>query len=270
MAQEVNEAVEKAHRHGVLSAASLMVAGRAADHAVALARRMPDLRVGLHLVLADGRAVLPRETVPDLADEEGRFKTGMVQSAFRLAVSPATRRQTGKEIAAQFAAFRKTGLALDHVNAHKHFHVHPIVAGQVLRIGRENGMSALRIPSEPVEVLTGVERIRSSLALRMMKPWAMRLRSRARTAGMLTPDAVFGLRWSGAMTADRFKRLLDRLPPGLVEIYFHPATKDRFEGHAPGYRYREELAALTDAGVIERVCSCGRPVGGYGDFRAFR
>ena len=43
------------HREGVLTAASLMVTGDAVDEAVELARAMPTLAVGLHVVLADGR-----------------------------------------------------------------------------------------------------------------------------------------------------------------------------------------------------------------------
>ena len=53
----VNEAVEIAHTQGILTAASLMVGGEAADDAVERARRLPGLGVGLHVVLADGRPV---------------------------------------------------------------------------------------------------------------------------------------------------------------------------------------------------------------------
>src|SRR6185312_16149728 len=60
----VNEAVEQAHRRGILTCASLMVAGEAAADAVVRARAMPKLGAGLHLVLVDGRPVLPPETVP--------------------------------------------------------------------------------------------------------------------------------------------------------------------------------------------------------------
>jgi len=44
VAREVNDAVEAAHRGGVLTAASLMVAAPAAADAIARARRMPSLR----------------------------------------------------------------------------------------------------------------------------------------------------------------------------------------------------------------------------------
>ncbi|NWP61353.1 ChbG/HpnK family deacetylase, partial [Escherichia coli] len=44
LSREVNEAVEQAHREGILTAASLMVSAPAAADAVARARRMPGLR----------------------------------------------------------------------------------------------------------------------------------------------------------------------------------------------------------------------------------
>ena len=45
----VNEAVERAHTDGILTAASLMVGAPAARDAIARARSLPRLRVGLHL-----------------------------------------------------------------------------------------------------------------------------------------------------------------------------------------------------------------------------
>jgi hypothetical protein len=77
---------------------------------------------------------------------------------------------------------------------------------------------------------------------------------------------VFGLAWSGAMTEPRFCGLLHHLCEGCTEIYMHPATCDRFEGHAPGYRYADELAALTAPDAITAARRPGVLLGGYGDF----
>ena len=102
---------------------------RRRQDAVRRARELPQLRVGLHLVLADGFAVLPREQIPDLVDEQGRFGDGMWLDGVRYFALPSLRRQLEAEIRAQFAAFARTGLVLDHVNAHKHFHLAPYSAG---------------------------------------------------------------------------------------------------------------------------------------------
>jgi hopanoid biosynthesis associated protein HpnK len=261
LAPEVNEAVELAHRAGVLRAASLMVTGTAATHAIRLARRMPKLRVGLHLVLVEGIPALPESQIPELVDETGRLRSTMVALAGELALRPNVRRQLALEIGAQFTAFRKSGLNLDHVNAHKHFHVHPMVANEIISIGSSFRMMALRVPREPFTSATMPVRL-------IMAPWLTSLRARARRAGLLVPDWVFGLRWSGRLTAGRFRGLLAQLPRGLVEIYTHPATSDSFAGHVSGYGYTAELAALTDRSVIECVARSGYRTGGYSDFGA--
>lgn len=265
MAQAVNEAVERAHREGILTAASLMVSGAAAADAIALAERLPTLRVGLHLVLSDGAPAAPPEDIPDLVDGNGRLKPAKVRAALAHALRPRIRDQFAREIEAQFAAFRKTGLPLDHVNGHEHFHVHPGLGRQVVEIGRRYGMKALRVPREPAAVLGSVEPVKTPISVRVMAPWCERLAVRARAAGIRTPDAVFGLRWSGHMTSERMAGLMRALPPGLVEIYTHPASDDCFEGHAPGYRYRAEFDALTDPAVLDLAARLDRPRGGYCD-----
>jgi len=237
----VNDAVEQAHRQGILTCASLMVAGEAAADAAARARTMPTLGVGLHLVLVDGRPVLPVAAVPDLVDQDGRFRNNMVRAGIDF-LRPRVRRQLEAEIAAQFAAFAATGLPLDHVNAHKHFHLHPTIASLILKIGRRHGMRAARAPIEPRATLRKIEPVGG---LDVALPWAKLVRRRLRRAGLAVPDQVFGLAWSGALNRDRLCGLLKHLPDGLTEIYAHPATAP-YPGSAPGYAYADELAALTD------------------------
>jgi hopanoid biosynthesis associated protein HpnK len=265
-ARAVNEAVEQAHRHGILTAASLMVAGEAASDAVERAKRLSDLGVGLHLVLVEGRPILPPECVPDLVNADGCFHENMAKAGVRFFFSATVRRQLAMEIEAQFAAFAATGLPLDHVNAHKHFHLHPTIAGLILRIGRQYGLAAARAPVEPHHVLAGIEPVARGLAERVAAPWARVTRNRFVKAGLVVPDQVFGLAWSGAMTSKRVRALIDRLPHGLSELYLHPATDDAYPGHAPGYRYREELAALTDAGVRQAAARHDVRLGRFADF----
>ena len=266
-AEAVNAAVEQAHLHGILTAASLMVAGAAFDDAVERARRLPGLGVGLHLVLVDGKPSLPATRVPDLVDGAGRFHANMALAGVRFFFNSGVRRQLAAEIEAQFAAFAETGLPLDHVNAHKHFHLHPTIAGLILTIGRRFGLKAARAPVEPRGVLMEIEPVSRSLANRIAAPWARMTRARFVRARLTVPDHVFGLTWSGAMTAARVRALLGRLPDGLSELYLHPATADDYPGHAPGYRYREELAALTDADVRAESERQGIRLGRFADFQ---
>lgn len=253
----VNEAVESAHVQGVLSAASLMVTGNAVDDAVARARRLPALGVGLHLVLVEGRPALPASEVPDLVGRDGRFRANMALAGLRLALSPSTRRQLAAEIEAQFALFAATGLPLDHVNAHKHFHVHPVISRMVIDAARRHGARALRAPVEP-----GEPRGSARLAV----AFARRLQARATRAGMLSPDRVFGLADSGRMDTNRMSAALSQVGEGLNEVYLHPATREDWPGHAPGYRYRAEFEALIAPAVRAAIDARGARLGNFADF----
>lgn len=264
-APEVNEAVERAHRDGILSAASLMVAGPAAADAVMRARSMPGLRVGLHLVLVEGRPVLPASSVPDLVDSSGHFRTDMARAGAAMFFLPKVRAQLRAEIEAQFAAFAATGLAFDHVNAHKHFHLHPTIASLMVETAKAHGVKGARVPLEPRDVLARIEPRKASGVAGLTAPFARGLAKRFRQAGIAAPDSVFGLAWSGAMTEGRLKGLIANLPEGLSEIYTHPATGP-YAGSAPGYQYQGELAALTDPALPALLAANSIRLGGFGDF----
>ena len=265
-ARAVNEAVEVAHRDGVLTAASLMVAGEGCKDAVARARRLPTLRVGLHLVLVEGRPRLPPSAVPDLVNPDGLFRTDMARMGAEIFLRPGVRRQVAAEIEAQFEAYRATGLALDHVNTHKHYHLHPTIAGLILKIGRRHGMRASRAPIEPRAVLAAVDPAAVPPPALVTEPWARLVRARYRRAEIAMADQVFGLAWSGAMTAERVAGLIRHAPPGLSELYLHPATVGGFDGAAPGYDYAGELTALLARDTRAAVEASGAALGAFSDF----
>jgi len=247
LSEAVNEAVEQAHRDGILEAASLMVAAPAAADAVRRAGALPDLRVGLHLVVTEGPAMLPPAEIAGLVDADGQFPSSQFRLGLRYAFLPHIRRQLAAEIRAQFAAFAATGLSLDHANAHKHMHLHPTVGRLMLDIGRDFGLPAIRIPAEPPDVLRRCG-TRSGPGARALYRWTTLLRRQARAAGVAVNDHCFGLAWSGHMTADRVRRLMQVLPDGISELYFHPAVRRDalLRRLMPGYEHEAELAALLD------------------------
>lgn len=248
----VNEAVEQAAREGVLTTASLMVGESACVDAVRRARDLPRLRVGLHLALADARPVLPPGDIPDLVDADGRFGLDMARAGARFFFFPHVRRQLAAEIRAQYQAFADTGLALDHVNAHKHFHLHPTVLGLMLSIGREFGIKAIRLPHEPL--LAGL-RVSPRDALcklawaGFLTPWTGLMKARLSHAGLAHNDALFGLSASGRMDEDTLLAILANLPGGVTELYLHPATRGGISESMSDYAPESELAALTSPRV---------------------
>ncbi len=264
-ALEVNEAVELGHRDGVLTAASLMVAAPGCADAVTRARRTPSLKVGLHLVLVEGRPFLPADQLLDLVTSEGLFRTDMARMGADIFFTPRVRRQLAREIEAQFAAFAATGLQLDHVNTHKHYHLHPTIAGLILKTGQRYGLKASRAPVEPRAVLKAVDPAAAPKPAWVTEPWARMVRARYRAAGVRVADNVFGLAWSGAMTPERVAGIIRHLPEGLNELYLHPATGD-YPGSAPGYDYPGEFAALTARETRAAIAESGATLGAFSDF----
>jgi chitin disaccharide deacetylase len=257
LSREVNDAVERAHREGVLRAASLMVAAPATQDAIDRARATPSLRVGLHLVLVNGRPILPPASVAPLVDRDGNFPSDLVGAGVRYFFHPGARRALEAEIRAQFEAFARTGLPLDHVNAQNHMHVHPTILGIVLRVGREYGMRAVRIPREPNDAA-------------FLRPWLNLMERRLRNAGMVTNDIVLGIRHSGHMTREVVLDLLDGLPPGITELYFHPATR-AWSGVDPqiaDYDFAGELEALVSPDVRAKIADVGAETIVYSDLTA--
>jgi hopanoid biosynthesis associated protein HpnK len=263
----VNEAIEQASRGGVLTAASLMVGAPAASDAIRRARTLPELRVGLHVVLADGEAMLAPSLIPGIADRSGHMDSRMFARGVRYFVLPSVRRQLEAEIRAQFSAFARTGLRLDHVNVHKHFHLHPTILDMLLKIGRDYGAPAVRIPAEPAwfggRGGGWTARIRGGLLL----PWIALMKARLRAARVVHNDQVFGIADSGAMDETKMLEILARLPAGVTEIYLHPATESgtAIAASMGGYRHLEELRALLSPRVREAIGASGVARGGYSD-----
>ncbi len=258
LALEVNEAIERAYGEGVLRTASLMVGGAAAEDAVARAHAMPGLGVGLHLVLVEGRPTLDQEQVSMLLDPQGVFLEDFVRAGFRFFFRPGIRRQLAAEIRAQFEAFRATGLELDHVNAHNHMHLHPTILGLLIEIGRDYGLPPIRFPREHFRWNPGsgwLRETRRAMGDLALSPWMALLRRRLRTAGVLHNDQVLGNVDSGHMNEETVLRLLDTLPAGTTEMYFHPAVGRcaEIERVSPGTQYNGELTALLSPRVRERI-----------------
>ncbi len=262
----INEAVEEGHRRGVLSAASLMVGSPAAADAVERARRLPSLGVGLHLTLVDGHPVLSPAEVPDLVGPDGRFPNDPVRFGIALFFSAETRRQAEAEIRMQFERFRATGLPLDHVNGHRHFHMHPVVARAIARIAPEFGSPAVRLPREPFRHSW---RATSDRPVHRLATWLFYtgqtagMRRRLSAAGLPLNDHMFGVNDSGAMVERRLLQFIEHLPDGVTELYCHPATR---RWHGPDnlpthYRAEEEFAALVSPQVRAKLDAAGvRPL----------
>lgn len=260
----VNEAVAAAHRDGIVTSASLMVTGAAFEEAVELARSHPGLRVGLHLVLIGGRPCLPPGRIPELVEPSGRFPADPVKAGLRWWRRPAAREQLRAEIYAQADRFIRTGLTLDHLNSHLHFHVHPAVFSAVLEVAEALGVRQVRLPVEPwLSLRVDPSRPGQKLVYALIFGMFGRLyRPRLQARGFVVLDGVFGLFQTGRIDEKYLLDLLRVLPPGRFELYTHPRF-DTPQGRA-------ELAALVSPEVRKLVAERGIALTTYGELAAGR
>jgi hypothetical protein len=125
----------------------------------------------------------------------------------------------------------------------------------------------MRVPAEPLWAATRGNSWSSPVQTLLLKPWIALMRHRMRAARTVCNDAIFGVSASGAMTEATLLEVLARLPPGITEIYLHPATVSG-SGIAPSmvdYRHADELAALLSPRVHDAVAQLAGASGGYTD-----
>jgi len=252
MSIEVNEAVEEAHRNGILTNASLVVAGAAAADAIRRAKRMPGLGVGLHLAIFGAPAQQSGEAQQMIAPDGENLGEKPVSTGIGIMFSPATRAAAKREIEAQFRAFGQSGLELGHLDGHWHCHQHPTILNLAIAAGRPLGLRAVRIPYEGLgwsHRVTGHRRLGARIGHAVSHaPLAGFMRLRTKAAGLRANDHFFAKSDAGSVSGDQLLGLLQNLPDGVTEVGLHPSTRQRIGIHSPppDWDSTGELAALTD------------------------
>jgi hopanoid biosynthesis associated protein HpnK len=249
----VNAAVMQAHLEGVLTSASLMIAGDAVEEAVILARETPTLAVGLHVVVVSGRATLPAREIPHLADNSGRFSDDPFRIGLYYFLSNTAQRELARELEAQFDRFVATGLPLSHVDSHLHMHIHPTVFNLLLPLAERYGAHGLRLPRDDLWLGLSYDRQRAgtkatwAIVFGLLCRWCL---GRLRNRRLAVTDRVYGLMQTGHMQEAYVLRLLHRLHVPTAELYFHPSIVAEGEalGPNPG-----DLATLLSPAVRQTI-----------------
>ena len=263
--REINRAVIRAHRDGVLTSASLMIAGEAASDAIDLARGYPSLAIGLHLVVVDGPAVLPGKEIPHLVNERGQFPNSPVRLGLRYMFTRAARRELAAEVEAQFNAFAASGLPLSHVDGHQHMHMHPVVFDLLLPLARRFGARGIRVVRDDLSAALHHDRSHAMgkvLATLVFGLLRRRCRRRLGGSGMASAGRTYGFLQSGNMSEAYVLSLLPQIKNQLSEIYFHPTEGERLDLLGPN---PSDLSTLLSRAVKASVDARELVPSGYSD-----
>lgn len=242
-----NLAVERAHRLGILNRASLLCNGPGFDQAVAIARKYPDLGVGVHLTLNESRPLLAGRYLPHLTTHGGYFHETLSPLVWLWVTGRLQVAEVLSEWRVQVERAIKAGVKVGHLDSHKHVHMLPPLLDVTLQLAAEYRIPYVRLPLEP----NAVSRLQRGLGGVVLWLLELRARSRLMKRGLSFADRFYGLAYSGAMTLSRLKTALHQSTRGVVEVMVHPAVvtpavevlRQRYRW-AARYCFEEELEAL--------------------------
>ena len=262
----VNRAIIELHRAGVLTSATLMARAAATAEAIEMTLTTPSLGVGCHLVLVDGEPVLGTDKVPTLVDARtGRFQPTLGAFLQRLLAGRIRASEIEAEAGAKIAFLQSKGVALTHIDTHKHTHMFPAVLWPVIRAARAAGIRAVRNPFEPAWSLRathGAPWIRRTeiRLLRLLEPAFLRI---VAEEGFTTTDGILGVLATGTLDPRSSSSLLRSIPTGTWELMTHPGYNDadlarvRTRLRASREVEREALLALQGQPELELISFAG-------------
>lgn len=213
----INRAIAELHQAGVLTSATLMAHEKATEEAIEISLATPSLGVGCHVVLVDGKPVLPGGFQPTMGAFLRRVIAGGIDSAAIEA-----------EASAQIDLLQSRGLRLTHVDTHKHTHMFPAALRPLLRAAREAGIRAVRNPFEPVwsQRATPVAPPFRRVAVKLLRRLEPTFRRIVAEEGFTTTDGNVGISATGSLDARTLDSILDQLQPGTWELVTHPGYND--------------------------------------------
>jgi chitin disaccharide deacetylase len=228
LCQSVNDAIEECLTAGAVRATCAMPNMPAFAAAAHIRAKFPQISLGIHWTLTEGRPVLARERIASLVRPDGQFYSPQ-QLRRRWLRGKIAVDDIRVELDAQYQRFITVAGEPDFWNTHQNFHVWPGLFSLCLTLARE-----LKIPSMRCHRRFTVPRDRSATSHHMRHPvswlkgkiinrWA---RSASRQ-GLLMPDGVI---YMPGYTADRasVEEAILRLPWGSIntalELIVHPAT----------------------------------------------
>ena len=272
----VNRAIAELHHAKALTSATLMATGAAFDDAVAVAHANPTLGVGCHIVLTDGVPASPPHTIPTLLGSDGKhFRTSLVDFVQALLRGAIREDDIEREATAQVQKLQCAGIAVTHIDTHKHTHLFPQVARPLLRIAERCSVGAIRHPFEQAWSLAlghgnRIRRLQVKLLGRLKNHFEHQ--PQIRHSHVSTTDGTIGISATGNLYGETLHQILNAVPAnGTFELCCRPGYNDsdldRIPTRLRTHRDIERNALLTEVPALALHPNAPQLIN-YGDLRA--
>jgi len=260
----VSRAILHAHRAGIVTSTSVLALGPAYEQSVPALRDAGTIGTGAHLAaVGEDPPLLTAREIPTLVDRRGRLRLSWRQLLALVAARRVDLDDLRREFAAQLDRLRTSGLTLTHVDTHQHVHLWPPIAAMVLELAAAAGIPSVRVTRSAARGPIGIT----------VRRLAARLEAAADAANIRHPQGAAGLDEAGGMTLARLITVIARLGASgcaTAEIGVHPgeAGDPALARYRWGYRWADELAALTAPEAREAVTNAGFELGTFADLPA--
>ena len=271
----VNRAIEQAVRAGAVTSATLMANSRAFDEAVAMAKSLPELKIGCHIVLIDGEPV--SRGLKSLTDGTTKFRSSLKSFALAALRKQLSQEEIQQEAEAQICKIQSAGIDLTHVDTHKHTHIFPHVLEPVLRAAKACGVRTLRNPFEPFrawpgKLVAGRPALWTrALEVALLQKFSANFERITQQESIATTDGAVGVIATGNLDQTVLLKTVEHLPEGTWELVCHPGYVDA-DLQSAGTRLlgsrQIELEALTSEQTKQAINKRGIELISYGELRA--
>jgi chitin disaccharide deacetylase len=263
LTRRINEAIEKAHREGIVTAASLMVNGCAFEAAAGMLKDNPELDAGLHLNLTEGKPASAYEQIPSLAGPLGFLYHHPLELMSALARRQVHLSNLETETRAQIEMALAAGVRISHIDGHKHVHVLPQIFHLMCKIAPDYGIKAVRSTLEKTPGLCSLLTRNLGSSRQIVKQYVF---GKALSAGfslaisvngrkvLNTPRRFYGITQTGFLDIRAFADIIHGLEDGVSEMMCHPGYVDDDLQRTPTrlhFQRERELELLTGREVRE-------------------
>ncbi len=269
MAASINTGILEAHRSGIVTSTTLMANGAAFVDAVTLAKSAPELGVGVHLNLTQGASISAPNTVASLVDKNNKMFRQPAVLWGDIALGRLDLSEVERELSSQIEFVRDAGIAITHLDGHKHIHMLPAIHRIILRLASKYGIPAVRTAVEyPLELAPLLRQNRQNaprifmqyIQSRTLARLAVGSSARLKQAGVQTPAFFFGITQTGFLKAEELSMILKSIPEGTSELMCHPGQSDpTLERDLTRLREerQRELDALASPEIIQLISQLG-------------
>jgi len=248
----INKGIELAAEQGIVTSISFITNTPYFAESLTIAKRHPEISVGVHLNLTDGQPLFSSDNLRFLLNKKGEFFGSHSRVIYAIISHPIRLRQIRDEFTRQIKKLLANQINISHLDSHGHIHLLPSLFNIVSELAEEFHIPFVRIPREKLSLRDYFSRWPLPGINLLAKHGIHHLTN----SQVRHPDHFFGLKDAGKFTKKRLIKIIKQLDNGITEIAVHPGNDNRMlaKKFDWGYAWNEELLALTDKEVRDEIC----------------